>query len=197
MSTDPERKRWIVALVCVAVVGVFASAVVAAQFDDGSELAAAIDEAPLQRVADIAAEEGAPALGVYTQLTETGHVCIWEAPSPTSRERGGGCNTADDPLNGQAVSATLSYDGGPAVSTVRRASVFGLALTGVAGVRVLMDDGSFRTVKLKNARIGSGEYQAFGYRFKKADLKKGIGPVAIVAYDAAGHELGRQTTGIG
>lgn len=197
MSTVRERKRWMAALVCVVAAGALASAVVASQFDDGSELAAAIAEAPLQRVAEVPAEEGSPGLGVYVQLTETGHVCVWEAPSATSRERGGGCNTADDPLNGQPVSATLSYDGGPATSTVVRASVFGLALDAVASVRVVMSDGTYRAVKLKKAKVGSDDLQAFGYRFRKADLKKGIEPTAIVAYDAAGNEIGRQPTGIG
>ena len=197
MSVDPVRRRWIVALSCLVVVGALASAVVAAQFDDGSELVSAIDEAPLQRVAVIAAEEGAPALGVYAQLTSTGHLCVWEAPSATSRERGGGCNTADDPLNGKPLSVTLSYDGGPATSTVRRATVFGLALSDVAQLSVLMTDGTFRAVKLKEAKVGADDFQAFGYRFKTADLKKGVGPAAVVGYDADGNEIGRQPTGIG
>ena len=197
MSAGPERKRWIVAFVCVVAVGALASAVVAAQFDNGRELASATAEAPLQRVADVPAEDGSAGIGVYVQRTETGHICVWEAPSPTSRERGGGCNTADDPLNGHPVSATLSYDGGPEPSAVLRASVFGLALSDVASVRVLMSDGTFRAVKLKKAKVGSDEFQAFGYRFKRSDLRKGIGPTAIVALDGAGAEMGRQTTGIG
>jgi hypothetical protein len=197
MSAGPEHRRWIVALVCVVAVGALAGAVVASQFDDGSELAAATAKAPLQRVADVPGEEGSPGLGVYVQRTETGHICVWEAPSATSRERGGGCNTADDPLNGQPVSATLSYDGGPETSTVLRASVFGLALSDVASVRVLLSDGTSRTVKLKTAKVGSDEFQAFGYRFKRSDLRKGVGPTAIVAFDADGNEIGRQTTGIG
>ena len=51
--------------------------------------------------------------------------------------------------------------------------------------------------KLKKAKIGSDELQVFGYRFKKADLKRGLGPTAIVALDADGVEIGRQPTGIG
>ena len=142
-----RRRRWISALVVAAVGAALASAVVASSFDDGSSLTAAIDEAPLVRVADVEADEGAPALGVYTQLTDTGHVCVWEAVSASSRQRGGGCNTVDDPLNGQPVFFTLSYDGGPATVDVRGARVFGLALSAVASVRVLMRDGSWRAVK--------------------------------------------------
>ncbi len=110
---------------------------------------------------------------------------------------GGGCNSVDDPLNGSALSATLSYDGGPAIGDVKSATLFGLTAPGVARARVLMSDGSSREVKLKKAKVGSDEFQAFGYRFKKADLKRGIGPIAIVAFDANGVELGRQPTGIG
>lgn len=191
------RSRFAVLGIGVVLAGALASVVIASRFDDGSELVASIDEAALTRVADVEAADGAPGLGVYVQVTTTGHLCVWEAPSATSRERGGGCNTADDPLNGNALSATLSYDGGPAIFDVDRASAFGLADAQVVRIAVLMSDGSTRKVKLEKAKVGSDEFQAFGYRFKKADLKKGIGPTAIVAFDASGNELGRQPTGIG
>jgi len=192
-----RRRRWLVALVVVVVVGAVASAVVASSFDDGSSLTAAIDEAPLTRVADIAADDGGPALGVYAQLTDTGHLCVWEAPFAASRQRGGGCNTVDDPLNGRPVSFTLSYDGGPATVDVRNATLFGLALDEVASVRVLMSDGSWQAVKLRKAKVGADEFKAFGLRLKTAVLKKGTEPTAVVAFDASGVELGRQATGIG
>jgi hypothetical protein len=192
-----RRARWAVAI-AVGIAGtVLAGAVVAASFDDGTALSAATDEAPLVRVADIAGEDGASELGVFTQLTDTGHLCVWEAPSAISPQRGGGCNTLDDPLNGRPVSFTLSYDGGPEMADVRRATVFGVAREDVAGLRVLMSDGSSRTVNLKKAKVGSDDFRAFGYRFKRSDLRKGVGPVAVVAYDAEGAELGRQPTGIG
>lgn len=197
MFASRWRGRWTAVLAVTVIGAALASAVVASSFDDGSTLTAAIDEAQLVQVADIAAEEGAPGLGVYTQLTNTGHLCVWEARSATSRERGGGCNTVDDPLNGRPLSLTLSYDGGPATEDVRRATVFGLARGDVTSLRVLMSDGSWRAVKLKKAKVGSDEFKAFGYRFKKSDLKKGIGPIAVVALDASGAEIGRQTTGIG
>jgi hypothetical protein len=192
-----RRRRWLVALVVVVVVGAVASAVVASSFDDGSSLTTAIDESALTWVAEIPADDGGPALGVYTQLTDTGHLCVWEAPFATSRERGGGCNTVDDPLNGQPVSFTLSYDGGPATVEVRNATLFGLASVEVASVRVLMGDGSWQAVKLKRAKVGADEFNAFGVRFKTATLKKGIEPTAVVAFDSGGVELGRQATGIG
>ena len=191
------RRRWLVLGVGLVLAGALASAVVASRNDDGSALTAAIAETSLTQVAEVPAGDGASGRGVFVQLTETGHLCVWEAPSAISRERGGGCNTADDPLNGNAVSATLSYEGGPEISDVRSASIFGLAGSNAASVSVGMSDGSSRSIKLKKAKVGSDEFQAFGYRFKKSDLKKGIGPTAIVAYDAGGNELGRQPTGIG
>lgn len=189
--------RWTVLGLGVVVAGVLAGAVVAGRMDDGRELVDAIDEAPLQRVAGIPSADGSPGRGVFVQMTRTGHLCVWEAPSATSRERGGGCNTADDPLNGRPVSFTLSYDGGPAVSDVKSASLFGLTTTEVQRAKVLMSDGTSHELELKSAKVGAGEFRAFGYRLKKAELKRGIGPTAVIAIDASGVEIDRQTTGIG
>lgn len=202
MTKNKTPRRVIVVVLVVLAAGVLAGGVIAAQRSGGGHedvlaLQAAIEQAPLTHVADIPAGEGASAQGVFVQLTRTGHVCVWEAPSASSRQRGGGCNRADDPLNGSALSATLSYDGGPAVETVKGATLFGLASADVASASVHMSDGGTRAIKLKKAKVGSDEFQAFGYRFKRFDLEKGIGPIAIVAYDASGEEIGRQPTGIG
>jgi hypothetical protein len=197
MSGNRRIRRWAALGVGLLLAGALASVVVASRLDDGSELSAAIDDAAMTRVADIEAADGMPSRGVFVQLTKTGHLCVWEAPFAGSPERGGGCNSIDDPLNGSVLSATLSYDGGPAVSDVRSASVFGLAAAEVARASVLMSDGTSRAIRLKKAKVGSDEFQAFGHRFKNADLKRGIGPISVIAYDAAGTELGRQPTGIG
>jgi hypothetical protein len=165
--------------------------------DDGSDLAAAIDQDSLVRVADIPATEGAPGQGVYVQKTRTGHLCVRETPSVKSRERGGGCNTADDPLNGRPLSFTLSYDGGPAVADVKSASLFGLVDGDVAQAQVLMSDGTQREIHLSKADVPGTEFRAFGFRFKKSVLRRGITPTAVIAIDANGAELDRQATGIG
>ena len=190
-------RPWLAVGIGVVLAGVLATAVVAYRADDGSDLIVAIDEDPLVRVADIASAEGSPSKGVYVQLTRTGHVCVWEAPSATSRERGGGCNTADDPLNGRPLSFTLSYDGGPAIDDVKGATIFGLTSTDVARASVLMSDGSAREIRLRDVDVSGDDYRAFGFRFKKADLRKGIGPTAVVAIDEIGTEIDRQSTGIG
>ena len=195
------RKHVVVIVAVALVAGVAVGGVIAAQHRDTApdvgEMEAAIATTPVTKVADVSANDGSEARGVYLQELDTGYVCVWDAPSSTSRSRQGGCNRADDPLGGSAVWASLAYDGGPATETVRDARLSGLASAETASLEVLMSDGSIRAVKLQKAKVGSDEFQAFGYRFKKADLKKGIGPTAIVAYDAAGNEIGRQPTGIG
>ena len=191
------RRIWIIALGLLGA-PVVASGVVAASIDwkgDNERLVEAIGAAPLVRVADIPAANGAPARGVFVQSTSTGHVCVWEAPSASSRERGGGCNTADDPLNGRPVSVVFGYDGGPAVADVRDATLIGLASSQEAGVQVMMSDGTERKMQLHRARVGSDDFWAFGYRFRKGDLRHGVTPVAVVALDSKGAEIGRQTTG--
>ena len=190
-------RAWLAVGLGVLVAGALAGGVVAYRADDGAELRAAIDDAKLVRVADIASAEGSPGKGVYVQLTRTGHVCVWEAPSATSRERGGGCNTADDPLNGRPLSFTLSYDGGPAVKDVKGATLFGLTSMEVVRASVLMSDGSTQEIRLRDVDVAGDDYRAFGFRVKKADLRKGVGPTAVVAVDGAGTEIDRQTTGIG
>ena len=190
-------RAWLAVALGVVVAGALAGAVVAYRADDGAELSAAIDEAQLVRVADIASAEGSPGKGVYVQLTRTGHLCVWEAPSATSRERGGGCNTADDPLNGRSLSFTLSYDGGPAVVDVKGATLFGLTSVEVARASVLMSDGSAQEIRLRDVDVAGEDYRAFGFRVKKADLRKGIGPTAVIAVDETGTEIDRQQTGIG
>jgi hypothetical protein len=184
---------------CAAVVG---GSVWAAQRGGGSSpdldrLQRAIDSGAMIKVAEVPGTDGESARGVFVQELETGHVCVWDAPSASSRARQGGCNSSDDPLGGSAVSASLAYDGGPAIEAVRDARLSGLARADSARIVVLMTDGTERSVRLQKAALKSGDFVAFGYRIRKADLKRGIGPIAVVAFDANGTELGRQTTGIG
>ena len=183
--------------VCVVVAAALAGRVVAAQFDDGRDLATAIGMDPLVRVAEIPSGDGSPGRGVFVQETRTGHLCVWEAPSATSRERGGGCNPVDDPLGGRALSITFSYDGGPAVADVTNATLFGLASSTVARAHVVMSDGTRREIRLKTIELADDELRVFGLRFKKADLRRNVTPTAVVALDSAGDELDRQATGFG
>jgi hypothetical protein len=198
MSRTNSRRGALVVAVVVVSSAVLATGVVAGHFQsvDPSAFHQALATAEITQVAEVQTDDGSPGHGVFAQLTQAGHLCVFEAPSATSRAHGGACNSVDDPLNGSALSATLSYDGGPAIGDVTSATLFGLTTPGVVRARVLMSDGSSREVKLRKAKVGSDEFQAFGYRFKKGDLKRGIGPTAIVALDANGVELARQPTGI-
>jgi len=196
MST---RHAVVAALVVVAAF-VLVAGVVGAGFDwsrTSDELDAALADGQPAQIAEIAAADGLPARGVFAQVTSTGHFCLSDAPLDRPNTGGGGCNPADDPLGGKHLSVSLAFDGGPALDAVRDARLIGLATESVSGVRILMTDGSSRAVKLKSARVGAESFKAFGYRFRRSDLRNGIGPTAVVAFDASGAEIGRQATGIG
>ena len=194
-----RRRSAIVVSILVVAAAVLTTGVIAGQFRsaDPTSFHDAMATGEITRVADISAADGFSARGVFAQTTETGQICLWDAPSEKSLQRGGGCSPADDPLGGSAISASLAYEGGPAIEGVHDARLIGLTSSDVADVRVLMSDGTSREMKLKKAKVDSDTFLAFGYRFKKADLRSGIGPTAIVAFDASGAELARQPTGIG
>lgn len=203
MRTITKQRRWIVLLGVLAIVGIVTGGVVAAQLGPAPEVAdlqAAIEEDPLVRVAEIAPAGNARARGVFVQFTSTGHLCLWEAASATSRERGGGCNSVDDPLGGRELSVSLGYDGGPSASTVTDARLMGLVSAKVSSVQVLMTDGSRRNVPMRataGVAVQGGAYKVFGYRFASRDLERGIGPTAVLALDSSGREIDRQATGFG
>jgi hypothetical protein len=194
-----SRRRIAVIVGAAAAAAVFAGAVGAGHdwSRSSAELEAALVDAPPTRVADIPAADGLPARGVFAQITSTGQFCLSDAALDAPLMGGGGCNPLGDPLGGSAISASLAYDGGPTIETVRDARLIGLADSDVVSVRVLMSDGSSRAVKLRKTQVGADEFAVFGHRVRKSDLKKGIGPIAVVAYDESGAEIDRQTTGIG
>ena len=195
-----RTSRAVAAAVVVVTSVVLVAGVVAGGFDwsrSSDELEAALAKSPPTRVSDIPAVDGLPARGVFAQITSTRHFCLFDAPLDAPLMGGGGCNAADDPLGGSVISASLAYEGGPAIEAVKDARLIGLAAANVASLRVVMTDESSRAVKLRTSIVGERGLQVFGFRVRKSDLKKGIGPIAVVALDASGNEIGRQTTGIG
>ena len=195
-----RTSRTLVVAVVLVASAVLVAGVVAGGFDwsrSSDEFEAALAKAPPTRVSDIPAADGLPARGVFAQITSTGHFCLFDAPLDAPLTGGGGCNAADDPLGGSVISVSLAYDGGPAIESVKDARLIGLAAPTVASARVVMTDGSSRAVKLRMSSVGDRGLQVFGFRVRKSDLKKAIGPIAVVALDASGNEIGRQTTGIG
>ena len=135
---------------------------------------------------------------MFAQVTSTGHFCLSDAPVDAPLMGGGGCNPPTIRSVGSAISASLAFDGGPAIETVRDARLIGLA---APRCRERPRPHERRIEPHRQAEAGEGRARTssgvFGYRFRKSDLKKGIGPVAVVAYDDGGAEIGRQTTGIG
>jgi hypothetical protein len=200
VSAKHKKRRWVLLTLGVGLALTFVGGVVGARLDvlgDPEKLDVAIQREPLVRIADIGAAEGLSGRGVFAQETSTGHLCLWDSPSTVALTRQGGCNSAGDPLGGKEFFISFAYDGGPAIADVKDARLIGLADVVVAEIDVAMNDGSRRDVKLKKAKIGLSEYRAFGYRFKKADLRRGIAPVAVVALDQTGQEIDRQPTGFG
>jgi len=179
---------------------VLAGAVVGAQFQarPSEEVRSSLRADELLKVADVSAAPGLAARGVFLQPTSAGFLCLWDAPSAASLARQGGCNPADDPLDGERMLISFAYEGGPAIRDVKDARLVGVASLDVATVEVVMSDGSRRDVVTKRtpALAGlTGSYRAFGYRLKTSDLKRGVGPTAVVALDGAGREIDRQVTG--
>ena len=195
------RKRMVVLLALALAGSLLVGSVVAAPRGgnppDAAKIEAAIAAARMTRVADVAGGEGFARRGVFIQELDTGDLCVWDAASASSPDRQGGCNSIDEPLGGSAVSANLAYEGGPAIENVRDARLSGLASSSAASVVVLMSDGSERTLSLKPVHPDGGDLAAVGYRFRKSDLRSGVGPIAVIARAAGGKELGRQPTGIG
>ena len=194
-------RRGAIVVAAVVFAGILAGAVVASRSGDSppdpARLQQAIDQGQMVEVASITAANGLARRGVFVEEVDTGQLCLWDAASATSKQRQGGCNPMDDPLGGSKVSASLAYDGGPALESVRDARIIGLASPEVAKVVIAMNDGSTRAVALRPIRVGFHDFLAFGYRIARSDLRKGVAPTAVVARDASGTELARQPTGIG
>jgi hypothetical protein len=176
-----------------------AGGVVGAQFKPPvpDELDAALRTEPLVKVVDIPPADGLGGRGIFLQAA-AGHVCLWDAPSANALARQGACNPEADVLGGQEMMVNFAYDGGPAARDVKDARLVGIASADVATVEIVMTDGSRRAVPLsRTPRISSrtGSLRAFGYRLPRGDLKRGVGPVAVVALDADGKQIDRQVTG--
>ena len=196
MSRRKVRRAGLAVAVAI-VAGALAGAVIAAQKDpqDPQEFARAIREAQSVKVADIASAGGGLGRGVFVQKTSSGLFCLWDAPSAGSPDQKGGCNQGENPLGGRPLFMSLSYEGGPAVADVTEASVVGLAADEVETVHVVLSDGLRQTVGLRRIPASVGDFRAFGHRFSRGELRRGVFPAAVVAFDADGNEIDRQATG--
>jgi hypothetical protein len=151
-------------------------------------------------VATFPSETGSPDRQVVLQPTADGYLCIWDSPDGTAEHGVGGCNPASNPLGGRKLFVSLTYDGGPALSTVRDARLSGIAAPEVASARLVMTDGTTRTILLarpSTRAVAGTDYRSFAYRVRQADLVRGVSPAALLAYDGTGSVIDRQATGIG
>ena len=174
--------------------GVLASGMIGSSADVES-MESATRDAVMVRLADISPANGLSARGVFAQITSTGQFCLWDAPSQSSGQRLGGCNTAEDPLGGHPLSASFAYDGGPDPADVKDARLIGLVVSDVAEVEVVMSDGSRRKLALRQVPSSVGDFRVFAHRFGRGELERGIAPTSVVAFDANGNEIDRQATG--
>jgi hypothetical protein len=200
MFTHVRSRRSIVLFIGLLLGGaVLAGGVVAAQFRElasPEELDAAFRDAPMVKVADIPAGHGLSGRGVFLQSTSTGLLCLWDASSAAAVARQGGCNPQDDPLGGRKLFISFAYDGGPASTSVTDARLIGLVSADVSAVEVAMSDGTRRKIALRKSSVATHDYGAFGHRISSSDLKRGVTPTAVVAFNEAGQEIDRQATGV-
>jgi len=142
-----------------------------------------------RRVATFTSAEG-NARGVFVNRSHDGsQICVWDTDLESGAQ-GGGCNPADDFFAGHAFTVSLGYDGGPAMATVHDARIVGVVTDGVATLEVIYADGSARRVPITADR-------GFAYNVPFVLLRRGIGPVALIARNGAGVVIDRQVTGIG
>lgn len=142
-----------------------------------------------RRVATFASAEG-NARGVFVNRSQDGsQICMWDTDL-ASGAQGGGCNPADDFFAGHAFTMSLGYDGGPTLATVRDARIVGVVTDGVGTLEVIYADGTARRVAITADR-------GFAYTIPAGLLRRGIGPVAVIARTSAGAVIDRQVTGIG
>ena len=184
-TPDPAALRAAIASTPAVTVATFASG--AAKAGVGSPVAAT-------------ANRSTPAVHVLLiqRLTKLGMVCVWDATRDGS-ERGGGCNSADDPLGGKQISVnTTSSTGsnGVGYSTIR---VSGLAAPTVATLNVQMSDGTTRPLTLQSdvpTSVSGGPSGAFAYNESSVDLAAGVVPIAVVAFDQTGKEVATAAVGL-
>lgn len=199
-----RTKKLFLVLAALAVLGLALGGIANGVFRNADSPSAFPDvHSPASRLATVArfpSEPGSPERQVVLQRTPDGYLCLWDSPDATARLGVGGCNPASDPLAGHELFVSLAYDGGPAVDTVRDARLSGLLAAHVDRVQVLMSDGSTRRVALSSAptrSVADTDYRSFAYRIRQSDLRRGVTPVAVLALDATGAEIDRQTTGVG
>jgi hypothetical protein len=193
------RNRFAV-IVAVALGGVVAGAAVGKSlwFPSGKQQNVRVQEmrtAVGHPVVAFARQAGRPDMNVLLSRLSDGSYCLDDAEVGQSASAGA-CNPADDPLGGKPFLVVFAYDGGPEVSSVQDARLYGLVRSDVSTLEAAMTDGSTVQLRLSAHEVGGTPFRAYAYRVPASDLKRGITPVAVIARDGARTELARQATGL-
>ncbi len=143
------------------------------------------------------ADYGGAAAGraVFVKQLSNGDLCISDARADGSAPVGG-CNPASDALGGRSMTVTIAYDGGPTLSTISNARVFGLVAPAVHGLELRMSDGSSQVLTLQKTGLGGG-LKAFAGTIPESALSSGVTPVALVAFGAGGTIIDTEPATIG
>lgn len=156
---------------------------------DEMPVAARVGALPLAASRRIAAFGlGVPRAVFLAKTADQKMLCFWDVDLLRG-DRGGGCSDEADFFKGRDLAASLMYDGGPGVASVTSARIVGLVTRRVGKVEILNSAGKATAVPTTSDR-------GFAFLVPSDELAAGVGPVAVVAYDRAGHELTRQPTGI-
>lgn len=142
-----------------------------------------------RRIATFASASGTPRSVFLNRSKDNAQICVWDTDTESGAQSGG-CNSATNFFAGHAFTLSLSYDGGPAVTAVRDARIVGVATEAVAALEVVYADGTVKPVAITRDR-------GFAHAVPALLLRKGIGPVALIARNARGTVIDRQVTGIG
>jgi hypothetical protein len=142
-----------------------------------------------RRIATFASASGAPRAVFLNRSKDDTQICVWDTDTESGAQSGG-CNPSANFFAGHAFTSSLGYDGGPAIATVRDARIVGVVADGVATLEVVYSDGTAKQVAITPDR-------GFAHTVPNGLLRKGVGPVALIARNARGPVLDRQVPGIG
>jgi hypothetical protein len=199
-----SRKRLTVAAIALAVAATAGALAIAATRGEQprafSRPGSAADALPIRaarflepgqsrRIATFASASGTPRAVFLSRSRDDTQVCVWDTDTETGAQSGG-CNPSANFFAGHAFTSSLGYDGGPAVATARDARIVGVVTDAVATLEVVYADGTAKQVTITRDR-------GFAHTVPNGLLRKGIGPVALIARNAAGLVIDRQVTGIG
>lgn len=116
---------------------------------------------------------------VFLTRTRDGRLICLRDTNLRNGEQGGGCNSASDFFAGRELQINLAFDGGPSVEDVTDARIVGVVTERVARVEIMNWNGEIGSVAITPDR-------GFAYVVPRAELRNGVQPTDVVAYDTGG-----------